>query len=203
MPHKGQSFSAMARTKDFDEIEVLEKAIDIFWRKGYTATSMQDLVDGLGISRSSLYDTYGDKHTLYVRALETYQAAGSGRMCSIMSTATSAKDAIRKLISLVIGDVGNPAQRKGCFMVNAEVETAPHDEKVNGMVCQNDLQIEDAFYAAIKKGQANGEIPQNKDARALARFSINTAKGIRVSAKSTNDKALFDDIINVSMSVFD
>ncbi|AMR34275.1 TetR family transcriptional regulator [Mucilaginibacter sp. PAMC 26640] len=193
----------MARTKDFDEDEVLKKAIALFWRKGYSATSMQDLVDGLGISRSSLYDTYGDKHTLYLRALESYQAAGSGQMCNIISNATSAKDSIRKLLGLVIGQLEADAERKGCFMVNAEVETAPHDEQVNSMICRNDEQVENAFYAAITKGQANGEIPANKDARALARFTFNTVKGIRVSAKSTNDKAFFDDIINVSMSVFD
>jgi TetR/AcrR family transcriptional repressor of nem operon len=65
----------MARTKDFDENEVLSKAIQLFWFKGYNGTSMQDLVDGLGISRSSLYDTYSDKHTLFVKALESYQSA--------------------------------------------------------------------------------------------------------------------------------
>jgi TetR/AcrR family transcriptional repressor of nem operon len=71
----------MARTKDFDENEVLKKAVDIFWLKGYSATSMQDLVDGLGISRSSLYDTYGDKHTLFMKALESYQSVNSEIVC--------------------------------------------------------------------------------------------------------------------------
>ena len=193
----------MARTKDFDEEEVLKKAIKLFWHKGYSATSMQDLVDGLGISRSSLYDTYRDKHTLYIRALESYQASGSAMVCDIVSNTTSAKEAIRKLLELVIGETEADAQRKGCFMVNAEIETAPHDEQVNTMVCEHDLQIENAFYIAIKKGQDSGEIATGKDARALARFTFNTVKGIRVSAKSTNDKAFFDDIINVSMSVFD
>jgi TetR/AcrR family transcriptional repressor of nem operon len=193
----------MARTKDFDEDDVLEKAVELFWRKGYNATSMQDLVDGLGISRSSLYDTFGDKHTLYIRALEKYKALGSGQMCSIVSNAASAKEAIRKLLELAIGEASADEQRKGCFMVNAEVESAPHDEQVSQMICQNDQQVEDAFYAAIKKGQENAEISNTKDARALARFIMNTVKGIRVSAKSTTDKTFFEDIINVTMSMFD
>lgn len=203
LPYKGQSFSAMARTKDFDEDEVLKKAIGLFWRKGYNATSMQDLVEGLGISRSSLYDTFGDKHTLYIRALESYQTSGSGQMCKIVTNSASAKEAIRQLLELMIGELAADAERKGCFMVNAEVETAPHDEEVNSMICKNDQQVEEAFYAAIKKGQESGEIPATKDARVLARFTINTVKGIRVSAKSTNDRQYFDDIINLSMSVFD
>jgi TetR/AcrR family transcriptional repressor of nem operon len=103
----------MARTKDFDEDDVLEKAVELFWRKGYNATSMQDLVDGLGISRSSLYDTFGDKHTLYIRALEKYKALGSGQMCSIVSNAASAKEAIRKLLELAIGEASADEQRKG------------------------------------------------------------------------------------------
>jgi len=193
----------MARTKDFDEDDVLEKAVELFWRKGYNATSMQDLVDGLGISRSSLYDTFGDKHTLYIKALEKYKASGSGQMCHIVSNAASAKEAIRKLLELAIGEASADEQRKGCFMVNAEVESAPHDEQVSQMICQNDQQVEDAFYAAIKKGQENAEISNTKDARALARFIMNTVKGIRVSAKSTTDKTFFEDIINVTMSMFD
>ena len=81
----------MARTKDFDENEALNKAIAIFWHKGYNGTSMQDLVEGLGISRSSLYDTYGDKHTLFIKALESYQNEASGKVCSIVSSAGAGK----------------------------------------------------------------------------------------------------------------
>ncbi len=82
----------MARTKDFDEQEVLKKAVCLFWNKGYNATSMQDLVDQLGISRSSLYDTYGDKHTLYLKALEEYQQTNGGKLCSIVHESASAKE---------------------------------------------------------------------------------------------------------------
>ena len=152
----------MARTKDFDEEEVLKKAIELFWHKGYSATSMQDLVDGLGISRSSLYDTYRDKHTLYIRALESYQASGSKMVCDIVSNTTSAKEAIRKLLELVIGETEADAQRKGCFMVNAEIETAPHDVQVNTMVCEHDLQIENAFTSLSKRARTAVKLPPGK-----------------------------------------
>src|ERR1700712_1775977 len=115
----------MARTKDFDENEVLTKAIQLFWHKGYNGTSMQDLVDGLGISRSSLYDTYTDKHTLFVKALESYQNTAAGKIQEIISTSTSAKKTVRKLLELATNDLLCDKQQKGCFMVNAEVEVAP------------------------------------------------------------------------------
>jgi TetR/AcrR family transcriptional repressor of nem operon len=192
----------MARTKDFDENEVLGKAIDIFWHKGYNGTSMQDLVDGLGISRSSLYDTYGDKHTLFIKALESYQNEASGKICTIINGPGSAKETIKHLLEFITNGLLEDREHKGCFMVNAEVEVAPHDQQVSQLVCANDQQVEDAFYQAIKKGQDNGEITNRQDARALARFTFNTVKGIRVTAKSTTDRAVFDDIIRLSMAIF-
>lgn len=193
----------MARTKDFDEQEVLNKAVDLFWLKGYNGTSMQDLVEGLGISRSSLYDTFGDKHNLFVRALERYQGTASNKVWEIMNTAGSSKDSIRLLLEFVTTELLGDGNRKGCFMVNAEVEVASHDQQISDMICVTDQQIENAVYLAIVKGQEKGEIAPEKDARALARFTFNTIKGIRVAVKTTDDRAVFDDIINLAMSVFD
>jgi len=193
----------MARTKDFDEKEVLEKAIQIFWHKGYNGTSMQDLVDGLGISRSSLYDTYTDKHTLFVKALESYQNSGSSKVEKIVNTPRPAKETVKKLLEFVADELLGDKDQKGCFMVNAEVEVAPHDAEINNLVCKNDQQMEDAFYQVIKKGKESGEIKNSQDARALSRFFFNTVKGIRVTAKSTTDKSVFDDIINLTVAVLD
>ncbi len=193
----------MARTKDFDENEVLGKAIAVFWRNGYNGTSMQELVDGLGISRSSLYDTYGDKHTLFIKALESYQNEASGKVCAIINSAEPAKEKIKKLLEFITAELLNDKEHKGCFMVNAEVEVAPHDPEVSQLVCANDQQVEDAFYLVIKKGQESGEINSRQDARALARFTFNTVKGLRVTAKSTSDKAVFDDIIKLAMAMLD
>jgi len=196
-------FYVMARTKDFDENKVLCKAIQLFWHKGYNATSMQDLVDALGISRSSLYDTYTDKHTLFLKALESYQSSGAAKIQDIIDEGHPAKETVKKLLELATGDLTSDVQQKGCFMVNAEIEVAPHDQEVNKMVCQNDQQMEDAFYQVIKKGQHNGEIRSQQDARALSRFIFNTLKGMRVTAKSTNDGVFFEDIINLTVAVLD
>src|ERR1700712_4072155 len=163
----------MARTKDFDENEVLGKAIDVFWHKGYNGSSMQDLVDGLGISRSSLYDTYGDKHTLFIKALESYESTSSGQMCRIIGSDRPAKETIRKLLEMIVSGLLDDQAHRGCFMVNAEVEVAPHDAEVNRIICAADQQVEEAFYLVIKKGQDNNEVKNDGDARALARFIFN------------------------------
>ncbi len=150
--------------KIFDENEVLiQSAANLFGNKGYNGTSMQDLVDGLGISRSSLYDTYGDKHTLLLmKALESYQLEWHRHtmhdaIYGFNNSAPTAKDCYKKIASNLLYTyelLGDCTQHKGCFMTNAAVEVAPHDADVNNMsLPKNDQQIEDALlYQAIKKG---------------------------------------------------
>src|SRR5664279_6352992 len=121
----------MARTKDFDENEVLTRAMHLFWSRGYNATSMEDLVGNLGISRSSLYDTYTDKHTLFIKALEHYQQIGLVKIREIMNSPGTAKETIKKLIEHATNGISDGRKQNGCFMVNAEVEVAPHDKNVN------------------------------------------------------------------------
>jgi len=193
----------MARTKDFDETEVLAKAIELFWQKGYNGTSMQDLVDTLGISRSSLYDTFGDKHQLYLKALESYKQTQAAIRDRILNGSVPAKAAIRQLLDMIINEMIHDKQQKGCFLINSAVETASHDKDTSAIICDNDVQLENAFYGVIKRGQGNGEITSKQDPRTLARFLFNMIVGIRVNGKSAPDKAIFQDIINLTMSVLD
>lgn len=191
----------MARTKDFDENEVLTKAIQLFWHKGYNATSMQDLVDTLGISRSSLYDTYIDKHTLFLKALESYQLAGKERINRILEQSISAKETVVKLMELATTDLVGGKQQRGCFMVNAGVEVAPHDQEVSTLVCQNEQQMEAAFFQVIKKGQQSGEIKNPEDALVLAKFIFHVVKGMQVTAKSSPDTSSFANTIRVTVAL--
>jgi len=193
----------MARTKDFDEDEVLKKAMNLFWHKGYNGTSMQDLVDGLGISRSSMYDTFGDKHSLFIRALENYKQIATTEMKAIVDNAPTAKAAIRRMFELTVNELLSDNQHKGCFLVNAGVEMAPHDTEVNKMLCDNDRQLEKYFNEAIRKGQDSGEISNEQSSHALAQFILNSIKGMRVTAKSAADKKVFRDIVEVTMKVLE
>jgi TetR/AcrR family transcriptional repressor of nem operon len=193
----------MARTKEFDEKEVLQKAVSVFWDKGFNGTSLQDLVEGLGISRSSLYDTFGDKHQLYLKALESYKDTYNSHLCTLTLESKSARAAIAQLLAFVTNNLLNDERRRGCFMVNAGVELANHDTEVNNLVCQTEKQLQQAFFKVIEHGQANGEISKDKDALALARFLNNTVKGLQVSAKSATERLSFDDIIRVAVTILD
>jgi TetR/AcrR family transcriptional repressor of nem operon len=193
----------MTRPKDFDEKKVLAAAVSLFWHKGYNATSMQDLVDGLGISRSSIYDTYGNKHTVFLKSLESYIADITAEMTAAIQDATSAKKAIRQLIEISTKEMIHDAQHKGCFFVNSFIEVVHQDPDGKALLDRGNQQIEDIFHKAIKAGQEGGEIQTRQNARALARFIFNALKGMRVSVKSETDKRVYDDIIKLTMSVLD
>ena len=193
----------MARTKDFDELEVLNKAISIFWHRGYNGTSMAELVNGLGISRSSLYDTYGNKHSLFIKALNCYQANASQRMDAILQQCTSTKEAIKQLLKITKGDLAGDLKQDGCFWVNAAADVDPYDQEIEDIITHYNQQVEDIFHSALTRGQDNGEIPLCINTRATSRFFVSTVKGLSVVARSKTDNCVFDDIVNVAMSVID
>lgn len=190
----------MARTKVFDEQIVLDKAMNLFWQKGYNATSAQDLVDGLGISRSSLYDTYGDKHSLFIKALKQYRKE---RIDPVMKGAGVAEDVeayIRNVFELVKTEALSDNRSNGCFMVNSAVELAPVDSEV-AMIANSIMQdSENAVCKAIKRGQEKGIFTTKHSARSLARFIFNSLNGLRVTMKFETSKKMFDDIVNVCLS---
>ena len=191
----------MGRTKEFDEIEVLDKAISIFRGRGYNGTSMEDLVNGLGISRSSLYDTYGNKHALFIKALESYHTKALQRMNTILKESISAKEAIRQLLKLTKGDLIGDLKQDGCFWVNAAVEIVPYDQEIEDIITHYNQQVEQIFHSALTNGQENGEIPLGINTMTTSRFFASTLKGLSVVARSKTDHCVFDDTLNVAMSV--
>lgn len=190
----------MARTKVFDEQVVLDKAMNLFWQKGYNATSAQDLVDHLGISRSSLYDTYGDKHSLFVKSLKQYRKERIDPVIRNVEDAEDIEAYIRSIFELVNEEALSENSSKGCFMVNSAVELAPVDEEVAAIANSIMHDMENTVCKAIEKGQREGLFTTAYPARSLARFIFNSLNGLRVTVKFDADKKLFDDVVNVCLS---
>jgi TetR/AcrR family transcriptional repressor of nem operon len=190
----------MARSKVFDEIEVLDKAMHLFWKKGYNATSAQDLVDTLGISRSSLYDTYGDKHKLYIEALKQYKKLRIDPVISTLEKTEDMESYIKALFEFMKTEAQSEGHLHGCFMINATVEMAACDPEVMKIATEIMHATEEALYKAIKKGQEKRVFSKNHSARALARFMINNWNGFRVTMKYENSKRAYDDIVQLSLA---
>lgn len=192
----------MARTKEFNEDQALDKAIEIFWHKGYNGTSAQDLVNHLGLSRSSLYDTFGDKQKLFVKSLKRYQKQNLDSLTELFENAENIKTALTEIFKQAVIESLQDRITKGCFMVNSAVELAMHDPEIAKIVHDNQKVVEDIFCNAVKKGQESGQISDRQDARSLARFIFNNYSGIRVLARAgEKDKQVYDDILKAIFSL--
>ena len=192
----------MARLKEFNEEDALDKAIEIFWSKGYNGTSAQDLVTHLGLSRSSLYDTFGDKHSLFIKALQRYQKKSYDDVTSLLQKSTNIKETIKEMFAQAILESFEDKITKGCFMVNSTVELAIHDAEIEKVVNDNRQKMEEVFFLAVKRGQELNQISSATDPRLLARFIFNNYSGIRVLARSAGTpKQVFDDVLKVLLSV--
>ncbi|MBL0739240.1 TetR/AcrR family transcriptional regulator [Flavobacterium sp. GN10] len=193
----------MARTKEFNEDQALDKAIEIFWHKGYNGTSAQDLVNHLGLSRSSLYDTFGDKQKLFVKSLKRYQKQNLDSLKELFENSENIKTALTEIFKQAVVESLQDRITKGCFMVNSSVELAMHDPEIAKIVHDNQKTVEDIFSQAIKKGQELGQISDKQEARSLARFIFNNYSGIRVLARAgERDKQVYDDILKSIFALF-
>jgi TetR/AcrR family transcriptional repressor of nem operon len=191
----------MARPKAFDEQEVLDKALNLFWQKGYTATTPQDLVDGLGISRSSLYDTFKDKHTLFLKVLTKYRKDWIDPVIDSADSINDPEEYIRSLFEFVRRETFDLNETRGCFWVNTAIEMAPDDPEVTAIAKGIMDDTEEAFYKAIRRGQKLGVFTTTHTARSLARFIINAVSGLRVGVKLGTTEKAFDNTIGICQSV--
>lgn len=190
----------MARTKEFDVDKALEKAIEIFWYKGYNGTSAQDLVTYLGLSRSSLYDTFGDKQKLFAQSLRLYQEGSRNQIVQLFENSDNIRETLHDIFKQAVVESLDDSITKGCFMVNASIELAIHDPEIANIVKKNSQSMEELFSTVIQKGQDLGQISKKIDARVIARFVLNTYSGIRVLARSgERDKKVYDDIVRTML----
>jgi TetR/AcrR family transcriptional regulator, transcriptional repressor for nem operon len=175
----------MARTKEFDPDAALQRALELFWERGYEATSMSDLVEHLGIGRASLYATFGSKHDLYVRALARYNEAQDPNPVELLSQPGPALPAVRSLIERYADEATRDGRQRGCMVVNAATELVPGDEQVARFVESSWTSLESALTSALIRARAQGEHSPEADPRTLARFVLVLLQGMRVIGKSS------------------
>ncbi|WP_342043802.1 TetR/AcrR family transcriptional regulator [Bacillus sp. OTU2372] len=191
----------MARHKEFDEAKVLRKAMVLFWRNGYEKTSMQDLVDYMNIHRRSIYDTFGDKQTLFLRALQLFEEIIEKRMEQQIKPIKPVKLAIRRLFEMVV--FSNEEKPPGCLIVNTAVELTLHDQEIADRISKSFSKAESFIYELLLRGQISGEISDQLDIEKLAQTIHNSLIGIRVLAKTTKDKKKLQNIIDSTLAVLD
>jgi len=176
----------MGRSKEFDEDTVLQKAMEIFWQQGYEKTSMSDLVEHMGIHRKSIYDTFGDKHALYLKAIDRYDAFSTAKFETETLRAQTSLQAMQNIFDYIID--GNEDTHYGCLFVNATAELGPRDQAVLEKTENAFSHAEEFIAEIIGKGQENGEFSKEYDNELLGEILHNTLLGLRVLVKTSASK---------------
>lgn len=193
----------MARPREFDRDEVVEKALQVFWRRGYQATSVSDLVEATGLNRGSLYDTFGDKHGLFLEAVERYRANVSARRLAALEEPGPLREKIAAFYQGIIDFASGEGRLLGCLMTNSTVELAPHDRDTRLVVAANMGAMEAGFRRVLVRARKSGELAQDKSPTDLARFFTATANGLNVMAKTAPDKATLRSVVRVALQSLD
>ncbi|MER6567916.1 helix-turn-helix domain-containing protein [Streptomyces sp. NPDC001093] len=194
----------MARTKEFDPDAALQSALELFWRRGYEATSMADLVEHLGIGRASLYATFGNKHELYLKALERYEESGLTRIVRELSQAGPALPAVRAVVRRYAAEAADERLRlHGCLITNTAAELAPRDPAAARRVERNWDHLETLLHSALVRAQNQGELPADRDPLALARTLLVLMQGLRVVGKASADPARVRDAAEQALALLD
>ena len=190
----------MWRPKEFDRDVVLDRAMQLFWSRGYEATSIEHLVARMGIRRGSLYGTFGDKRALFFAAIDRYDRVVTAKLLAILDAPGSGKDAIRRFFRLKVDLSLKPGRPRGCLVTNSTAELASRDRAAASRVGAVLTRIEAAFHRAVVRAQQAGEIDPARDPRALARFLTSSAQGLSVMAKACPDRIVLKDIAAVTLA---
>jgi TetR/AcrR family transcriptional repressor of nem operon len=174
----------MARLKSFDEDAVLERAVQMFWHRGYDGTSLADLEEHLGLGRQSLYNTYGDKRTLFLKALDHYRRNVGESALARLSDGGAGLSAIRGFLHWSVDSLTAPGPRHGCFVTNTITERASEDADALLRCNHSRDTLERAFRRALVQAKERGEVAGGLDVEAAATLLVIQNYGLSVMAKT-------------------
>lgn len=186
--------------KQFDPQETLKKAMNVFWARGYNATSMRDLVECTGLGRGSIYATYTDKRSLFLAALRLYDDEMRGEKLAEMEARNPPREAIRALFDGFTTAVAPSGENRGCFLTNTALELAAHDDEARAIVAHAQEQMEAFFRKMIAKGQRDGTIGAEVDPAVTARGLLASLIGVVVLSRSRPDRKLLRSIVDDAMN---
>lgn len=193
----------MPRQKEFDPDQALTDAMELFWEQGYESTSVQDLVDRLGINRFSLYDTFGSKHELFIRALDRYREEMGSQVLNNLRTSGQGIGAIKAYFAAVIDHLSSAKGKAGCLMVNTLVEQAALDDEVGECVMRNVKALEEAFRLAVERAQDLGEIDSDGNSKQLAEYLATNAIGLNVLGKANRSRKRLERTVEIILKALE
>ncbi|MBB6672899.1 TetR/AcrR family transcriptional regulator [Cohnella nanjingensis] len=183
----------MVRPREFNEEQALHAAMELFWEKGYEATSLSDLTAKMGIQRPSLYAAFGDKKELFEAALRKYNQFHASYVRTRLQSVPSVKEALRAFFAGIVAEACEEVPNRGCFCLNVMVELAPHDAKFEVLTREHQMYLAAIFQETIERGKRSGELGNHVNAKALAQTLVVSMIGLTVLMKSRPDRTFADN----------
>jgi len=191
----------MARPRIFNEEDVIDKAVEVFWAKGYEATSMQDLVDAMGIQRGSLYATFGSKQQLFIKSLNRYSVTVVKKLLEILESQPSAIDSIELFFSQLVEHLLTAGELRSCLVTNSAIERGLRDEETKQLVLQLLNALEKGFYSTLLRAKEKGELSTDLDLKVVANYLTSSMQGLLVMGKVCSERSVLEGINQVTLSV--
>jgi TetR/AcrR family transcriptional regulator, transcriptional repressor for nem operon len=192
----------MARPKAFNEDDALAAAMEVFWDTGYERASLEVLLEAMGISKQSLYDTFGDKRSLYLKALAHYREQTLASMRAVFASVGSTRDGFSRLL-LGLSAESEAQHARGCLLLSANLERETNDAVIAQFLRENQATVEKIFADAIAQGQARRELSKTLDPQSLARFFAVTIQGMRAMARLKSDRRALRQVARVALAALD
>ncbi len=176
--------------------------MNVFWRFGYEHTPLDALMREMGIAKQSLYDTFGDKRALYLKALRQYRNNDHARLRRLFASGQPVKDGFAELL-LGISSESRVEHERGCLLLSANMERDAKDKVIAEFLLDNQLKTEAIFTEALRRAQAGGELSDKQDPVALARFFVATIQGMRAMAKLHSNRKALKQVAKLALSTLD
>ena len=191
----------MARLKSFNEDDVLDKAVAVFWAKGYEATSIEDLVEAMGIQRGSLYGAFGSKQQLFLKSLNRYGLVVVKQLLDILENKPSAIESIELFFGQLVEHLLTAGPLRSCLVTNSAIERGLSDEATRKKVLHLLHSIEKGFYKTLLRAQDNGEISNDCNLTSLSEYLTSSMQGLLVMGKVCSERAVLERINQITLSV--
>ena len=191
----------MARSKEFNPERALAKAMHLFWRLGYENTSLEALMQEMGIAKQSLYDTFGSKRALYLKALKHYRDQTNCHGQKMLNEIPLVRDGFAKLLYGIAAETREQHER-GCLLLSANLQRDVKDAVLRDFLRDNQARVEAIFSQALVRAQKQGELSPQQNPAALARFFIVTIQGMRSMARLKSDRKALEQVARVALAIF-
>nr|WP_283094687.1 TetR/AcrR family transcriptional regulator [Paenibacillus sp. ATY16] len=182
---------------------VLRKAMEVFGHYGYEGTSLPILLQELGIARQSLYDTYGTKKDLFIKAVKHYVNEKSSAVVVYLEKSESVKEAINAIFREIVFVLQDENRRNECFILNSAIDQVPHEPEIAALFEEDRIKLERAFHDALVRGKRRQELSTEQDLQALARYLYHARYALTQVAKLTSNPEVLEDFAKVSLSTLE